>query len=49
MARDCTNPPNVWGTTAANAGVDDSADVSCMDASAVEEVSPSSSAPIGSW
>ena len=45
VARDCTNPPNVWGTTAANAA----AHVSCMDASAAEEVSPSSSAPIGSW
>ena len=49
MARYCTNPPNVWGTTTANAAADDSADVSCMDASAAEEVSPSSSAPIGSW
>mgnify|MGYP000568539082 CR=1 FL=1 len=49
VARDCTNPPNVWGTTAANAAADDSADVSCMDAFAAKEVSPSSSAPIGSW
>ena len=49
VARDCTNPPNVWGTTAASAAVDDSAAVSCMDTSAAEEVSPSSSASIGSW
>ena len=49
VARDCTNPPNVWGTTAANAASDASSDVSRMDASAAEEVPASSSAPIGSW
>ena len=49
MARDCTNLPNVWGTTAANAASDASFDVSRMDASAAEEVPASSSAPIGSW
>ena len=38
MARDCTNPPNVWGTTGANAASDASSDVSGMDASAAEEV-----------
>ena len=45
MAGDCTNPPNVWGTTAANA----SSDVSGMAASAAEEAPASSSAPISSW
>ena len=49
MARDCTNPPNVWGTTAANTASDASSDVSGMDASAAEEVQASSSAPISSW
>ena len=49
LARDCTNPPNVWGTTAANAASHASSDVSRMDASAAEENPASSSAPIGSW
>ena len=49
VARDCTNPPNVWGSTAANGASDASSDVSRMDASAAEEVPASSSAPIGSW
>ena len=49
MARDCTNPPNVWGTTAANAASDASCDVSGMAASAAEEVTASSSAPSSSW
>ena len=49
MARDCTNPPNVWGTTAANAASDASLDVSRMDASAAEEVPASSSALFDSW
>ena len=48
VARDCTNPPNVWGTTTANAASDASLDVSRMDASAAEEVS-ASSAPFDSW
>ena len=42
---DCTNPSNVWGTTAADA----SSDVSGMAASAAEEVPASSSAPISIW
>ena len=46
MARDCTNPPNVWGTTAANTASDASSDVSGMDASAAEEVPASSLAPL---
>ena len=49
MARDCTNTPNVWGTTAANAASDASSDVSGMAASAAEEVPTSSSAPISRW
>ena len=49
VAGDCTNPPNVWGTAAANAASDASSDVSRMDASAAEEIPASSSAPIGSW
>ena len=49
VARDYTNPPNVWGTTATNAASDAFSDVSRMDASAAEEVPVSSSAPIGSW
>ena len=50
MARDCTNPPpNVWGTTAANAASDASSDVSGMHASAAEEVLASSSPPFSSW
>ena len=49
VARDCTNPSNVWGSTAANDASDASSDVSRMDASAAEEVPASSSAPIGSW
>ena len=49
MARDCTNPPNVWGTTAANAASDASSDVSGMHASAVEEVPASSSPFFSRW
>ena len=51
MARDCTKPPspNVWGTTPANAASNASSDVSGMEASAVEEVPASSSAPFSSW
>ena len=49
MARACTNPPNVWGTTAANAASDASSDVSGMHASAAEEVMVSSSPPFSSW
>ena len=49
VARDCTNPPNVWGTTAANAASDASSDVSGMAASAAEEVRASCSAHISSW
>ena len=48
VARDCTNPPNVWGTTAANSASDASSDVSGMAASAAEEVPASSSAPSSS-
>ena len=49
MARACTNPPNVWGTTAANAASDASSDVSGMHASAAEEVTVCSSPPFSSW
>ena len=49
VARDSTNPPNVWGSTAANGASDASCDVSRMDASAAEEVPASSSVPVGSW
>lgn len=49
MARYCSNPPHVWGTTAANTAFDASYDVWGMDASAAWEVPASSSAPISSW
>ena len=54
-ARDCKNPLNVWGTTAANAACDASSYVSGLDAPAAEaapaaeEVPASSSALISSW
>ena len=47
-ARDSTNPPNAWGSTAANAASDASSDVPGMAASAAEEVPASPSASISS-
>ena len=37
MVRDCTNPPNLWGTSPANAASDASSDVSGMEVSAIRK------------
>ena len=49
ITRDCTNPPNVWGTTPSGAASDAISGESGAGVSASEEAPASFSAPIGSW